>query len=211
VSVFYPGDPEWGKGGSLPDHVRPFPHQGPSLEQETYLFPFIVYAILGIMAGSHYRGNAVDDPVVWKSSGNKFFKKGLYGIALRFYARAIQLNPDFIEAWNNIGLSFLKLGRVDEARRCNEKVKELRMRSGNPLDPVGSATRVRTAASGSLLNDNFWYALCIAVLVGISLTILTFDPGSTGPFQALAFIWGLSLMWFVIAYLLLQYVFHRPK
>jgi len=162
------------------------------------------------MAGSHYRGNAVNDPVVWKSSGNKFFKKGLYGIALRFYARAVELNPNFIEAWNNIGLSFLKLGRVDEARRRNEKVKELRMRSRNPLDPISRDNRVHTAASGSLLNDNFWYALCIAVLVGISLTILTFDPGSSGSFQALASIWGLSLVWFVITYLLLQYVFHRP-
>ncbi|HOT03444.1 MAG TPA: tetratricopeptide repeat protein [Methanolinea sp.] len=163
------------------------------------------------MAGSHYRGNSVDDPVVWKISGNKFFKKGLYGIALRFYARAIQLNPDFIEAWNNIGLSFQKLGRMDEARRCNEKVKELRMRSGNPLDPVGRATRVRTAWSGSLLNDNFWYALCIAVLSGISLTILTFDPASPGSFQVLAFIWGFSFVWFVIAYLLLQFIFNRPE
>jgi len=163
------------------------------------------------MAGSHYRRNAVDDPVVWKVSGNNFIKKGLYGSALRFYARAIQLNPDFVEAWNNIGLAFLKLGRMDEARRCNEKVKELRMRSGNPLDPVGRDTRVRTRSSGLHLNDNFWYALCIAVLSGISLTILTFDPASGGSSGGLGLIWGFSIVWFVIAYLLLQYILNRPE
>lgn len=170
------------------------------------------------MVGSQYPGNTVNDPAVWKSSGNKFFKKGLYGIALRFYARAVQLNPNFIEAWNNIGLSFMKLGKIDEARRCNEKVRELKMRSGVKRGSIAGSRNAFTSpsvcpqhASRFMVNDNFWYALCIAVLIAISHTIMIVDPTSPDLLMTLAMIWGASLLWFSIAYLLLQFVFNRPK
>lgn len=69
---------------------------------------------------------SLDDPITWKESGNDFFNKGQYEEAIKCYSHAIALNPDFIDAWNNMGLALLKIGNIDEAKKCNEKVKELK-------------------------------------------------------------------------------------
>ncbi len=71
-------------------------------------------------------GNNFEDPMTWKESGNEFFQKGQYEYAIKCYTHAIELDPDFIEAWNNIGLSLLKLGKIEEAKECNKKIKEIR-------------------------------------------------------------------------------------
>jgi len=68
----------------------------------------------------------LNNPKTWKESGNEFFNKGLYEEAIKCYAHAIELDPNFAEAWNNLGLSLLKLGKIEEAKKCNEKVKELK-------------------------------------------------------------------------------------
>ena len=67
----------------------------------------------------------LNDPEVWKTTGNEFFNKGQYEEAIKCYSKAIELNPDFIPAWNNLGLSLLKLGKIDEAKKCNEKIRKL--------------------------------------------------------------------------------------
>ncbi len=72
----------------------------------------------------------LNDPQTWKESGNEFFNKGQYEDAAKCYSHAIELNPDFIDAWNNLGLSLLKLGKIDEAKKCNEKVKILKKGQG---------------------------------------------------------------------------------
>jgi len=171
------------------------------------------------MPDNQFFQSTVDDPKIWKRSGNELFKRGLYKIALKFYAKAIELNPGFIEAWNNLGLSFLKIGKIEEAKRCNQKVKELKNKSQIsqkiPFSPGVEekipSYRGRSTISHSWMNDNFWYAFCIAILMGISLTILTVNPASNDTIRTLGFIWGSSILWFVIAYLLLQYVFHKPE
>ncbi|MBV6405507.1 MAG: tetratricopeptide repeat protein [Flavobacteriales bacterium] len=59
-----------------------------------------------------------DDPVNWNSRG--FHRWALHGDherALADYARAIKLNPNYTYAINNRGYSWLKLGRLDKARR----------------------------------------------------------------------------------------------
>jgi len=72
------------------------------------------------------QGKNLDDPVTWKEEGNQFFNKGQYEEAIKCYSHAVELNPEFIEAWNNLGLSLLKLGKIEEAKKCNEKVKEIK-------------------------------------------------------------------------------------
>lgn len=171
------------------------------------------------MPQTHLFNRGIDDPKIWKRSGNKLFKRGLYKIALKFYAKAIELNPGFIEAWNNLGLSFLKIGKIEEARRCNEKVRELKQitlvsRKGIPT-PVGGDNyplcTFRTSKSQTLMNDNFWYAFCIAILMGISLLILNINnPVETMP-QTLGFILGLTALCFIVIFLLLHYIIHIPK
>lgn len=70
----------------------------------------------------------LNDPATWKQEGNEFFEKGQYEEAIKCYAHAVDLNPEFIEAWNNLGLSYLKIGKIDDAKRCNEKVNELKQK-----------------------------------------------------------------------------------
>jgi len=80
------------------------------------------------MVSDTTQGKNIDDSITWKESGNELFNKGQYEEAAKCYSHAIELNPEFIEAWNNLGLSLLKLGKIDEAKKCNEKVKELKER-----------------------------------------------------------------------------------
>lgn len=183
----------------------------------TEILFLLIYYIIRIMPGNQILREAADDPKVWKRSGNELFNRGLYKIALKFYAKAIELNPGFIEAWNNLGLSFLKIGKIEEARMCNAKVKELKQRSGlshkiisNPAVHKKRHVHSNTLSeSRSLINDNFWYAFCVAILMGISLTILILPHALTRTIHTLGLIWGASVVWFVLLYLLLQYVFHR--
>lgn len=68
----------------------------------------------------------LDDPLTWKESGNDYFRKGQYEDAIKCYAHAIQIKPDFIDAWNNMGFALLKTGKIDEAKECNAKVKKIK-------------------------------------------------------------------------------------
>jgi CheY-like chemotaxis protein len=60
-----------------------------------------------------------------KNKGNAFFRQNKFEDAIRCYASAVDIDPGYIDAWNNLGLAFLKAGKVDLAKSCNEKVKEL--------------------------------------------------------------------------------------
>ncbi|HEX4369327.1 MAG TPA: tetratricopeptide repeat protein, partial [Rhodopila sp.] len=42
-----------------------------------------------------------------------------------FYRRAVALDPDFREAWMNLGLVLLTLGRPDEALSCQRQALRL--------------------------------------------------------------------------------------
>jgi tetratricopeptide (TPR) repeat protein len=65
----------------------------------------------------------VDDPIIWKDKGDEFIRNGNFEDAIKCYKYAIELRPDFIDAWSAMGLSFSKLGRMDEAEKCTRKMK----------------------------------------------------------------------------------------
>ncbi len=71
----------------------------------------------------------INNPTTWKEKGNDFFSKGQYEDAIKCYARAIEIDPEYLDAWNNIGYALIKLGKTDEAKKCNEKVKELKLKN----------------------------------------------------------------------------------
>lgn len=68
----------------------------------------------------------LNNPETWKINGNDYFKKGDYESAIKCYTHALEQDPKYIEAWNNLGLSLLKIGKVDEAKQVNEKIKALK-------------------------------------------------------------------------------------
>lgn len=65
------------------------------------------------------------DSLKQKKEGDKLFKKGDYIEAVHAYLRAIELDGNNTAAWNNLGFTFTKLGKTEEARRCREKKAEI--------------------------------------------------------------------------------------
>lgn len=95
------------------------------------------------MSNDIHHDKNLDDPQTWKESGNEFFNKGQYEEAIKCYGHAIQLDPNYIDAWNNMGLSLLKIGKIEEAKECNERVKRLKTgqishasHSPPPISPI---------------------------------------------------------------------------
>ncbi len=66
-----------------------------------------------------------DDATEWITVGNTVFEEGQYPLALKCYANAIEIDPANPDAWNNISVTFEKIGRIDEADRARKKIGEI--------------------------------------------------------------------------------------
>ena len=55
-----------------------------------------------------------------------FYFKGKYELAIKAIEKAIELKPDYAEAWSNKGVALGKLGRHDEELKAYEKAIELK-------------------------------------------------------------------------------------
>jgi len=62
----------------------------------------------------------------WKQRGDECIRQEQYDEALQCYQNAINLDPDFVAAWNNIGYSLSKLGRKEEANKIRDKINEIK-------------------------------------------------------------------------------------
>jgi hypothetical protein len=60
-----------------------------------------------------------DQIIELKNKGNEFYKKGDYATALEYYNKALEIDPEYLDALNNKGLALVKLGRIDEAKVCH--------------------------------------------------------------------------------------------
>jgi hypothetical protein len=60
-----------------------------------------------------------------KNEGNQYFKQGDYDKALQYYGKAVELVPDYRDAWNNIYLTLVRQERTDEAAKCKEILDKL--------------------------------------------------------------------------------------
>jgi TM2 domain-containing membrane protein YozV len=67
----------------------------------------------------------LNDPVVWKEAGDQFFRKGDYEAASMNYVRAIELNPNYLDAWNNLSMALHKMGRLNDADYAMHIVRDL--------------------------------------------------------------------------------------
>lgn len=52
-------------------------------------------------------------------------QRGLWKEAAHRWERAVEIDPTFGAAWNNLGIGFEQLGRFDDARRAYEKAIEV--------------------------------------------------------------------------------------
>ena len=60
------------------------------------------------------------------SYGDYHYRRGEYELALKAMDKAIELKPDFADAWNNRGVALDKLGRHEEALEAFDKAIELK-------------------------------------------------------------------------------------
>jgi len=68
-------------------------------------------------------------PEYWKEMGNDFFQKGDYIKSIEYYSKAIELNPEYAPAWNNLGLALLKIGKTNEANECKIRLKQIQLKN----------------------------------------------------------------------------------
>jgi tetratricopeptide (TPR) repeat protein len=64
-----------------------------------------------------------DDATRWVTVGNTVLQQEEYSLALKCYA--IEINPGNLDAWNNISVTFTRIGRTEEAERCRQKIEEI--------------------------------------------------------------------------------------
>jgi len=65
-------------------------------------------------------------PDDYHKRANDLYYKGKYEEALAAYEKAIELKPDYAEAWDNKGVTLGKLGRNEKALEAHEKAIELK-------------------------------------------------------------------------------------
>ena len=122
-----------------------------------------------------------------KEIGNEFFKKGDYNTAAEYYKKALEINPNFSDAWNNLGLVYMKLGNIEEAKKCNEVVKSLKISQNSNVsakNPPKTNSRLPASQTGiqlpkgiSLLDGEnpiwfghmSWASQWLLILIGIIL------------------------------------------
>lgn len=66
-----------------------------------------------------------DTPQTIKKRGDEFLKIREYNEAIRCYLRAVELDPFYSQAWNNLGYAYVQLGQKEDALHCIIKKKEL--------------------------------------------------------------------------------------
>lgn len=80
--------------------------------------------VLGLTATTAYadRRSEARDQVDF---GIKVAQRGLWKEAIYRWERAIEIDPTYAAAWNNLGVAHEQQGQFDEARKAYEKAAEL--------------------------------------------------------------------------------------
>lgn len=98
----------------------------------------------------------------FKNQGNYYFKDGDYEKALQFYGKAIEIDPDYRDAWNNIYITLIKLDRTDEARKCKEIINRIESKSETSFKKVADRPHKRLKQA---------LAVVIVILLALSIAL----------------------------------------
>jgi tetratricopeptide (TPR) repeat protein len=64
-------------------------------------------------------------PEAWNGLGFALRNQGKYAESLEAYDEALRLRPDYPDALEYLGEAYVKLGRLEDARRVLERLKPL--------------------------------------------------------------------------------------
>ena len=81
-----------------------------------------IYAVfillLVLMTSVHCQQTAAD----WLNKGNDFYKKDFYDLAIKCYDNAIEIDPNYTNAWTWKGNALSAQGKYDDAIKCYDEV-----------------------------------------------------------------------------------------
>ncbi len=66
-----------------------------------------------------------DNPVALSSIGDEYFETKRYGMAIKVYEKVLELNPEDVDTYNDLGLALHYSGRSDEAIKKLKKGAEI--------------------------------------------------------------------------------------
>jgi len=67
-----------------------------------------------------------NSPALWYYKGDALYQLRKYADAVLAYKKATDLAPNFLEAWNNLAVSYAKLGLNDEAKAALAEMQKLK-------------------------------------------------------------------------------------
>jgi tetratricopeptide (TPR) repeat protein len=66
-----------------------------------------------------------DNPYILNEYGNQLLRRGRLAEAEAIYERAVDLSPNFVQAWNNLGLAYQAQRKFGKAKRAYKQAIEL--------------------------------------------------------------------------------------
>ena len=87
------------------------------------VIPLVIILIIVIIGLGLYYSTTYsrDDPLEYYNMGAALFEKEQYKEALSYYNKAIELSPDYLDAWNEKGICLYCLNKYDDAIKAYEK------------------------------------------------------------------------------------------
>jgi protein O-GlcNAc transferase len=110
------------------------------------------------------------DPVHYFEMGNRFWQDGNIAEATRSYRQAVGMQPNYAEAWGNLGLVLHEQDKLDEAISYYQKSLE--------LNPANSAVQSSLARASKAKGD------FVTAIASYQKAIDT-DPGNIHPYNGL--------------------------
>jgi tetratricopeptide (TPR) repeat protein len=100
-------------------------------------------AILSVLASNdkHNANSMSKNPeaVEWYNKGIEAYYKEDYKEAIRYYKKALKIDPVFAFAWDNLGISYRKLDQFDDAIEAYQKSLEIDPNGQMPLQNIAVA------------------------------------------------------------------------
>jgi len=100
-------------------------------------------AILSVLASNdkHNANSMSKNPeaVEWYNKGIEAYYKEDYKEAIRYYKKALKIDPVFAFAWDNLGISYRKLDKFDDAIEAYQKSLEIDPNGQMPLQNIAVA------------------------------------------------------------------------
>ena len=86
---------------------------------------FVLTGLVLALAGVSAYADARSDAKAQVEFGISVAQRGLWKEAMYRWERAVELDPTYAEAWNNLGIGYEHEGEFDEARKAYEKAVEI--------------------------------------------------------------------------------------